>query len=448
MSVRSRIFKGIGANSFGQIVNLLIQLASVPILISSWGFDKYSEWIVISAIPTYLALSDLGVTTAASSKVVIWHERAKTLTAISIYSTSFIFLFTAAIIIIAGTLACLIFANIFELLNLKTINSSEGALILLSLTTYSMLCLLTNMVAIRYRTYKSYPLSSFIMNFIRMSEWALALAVAHFTQSLVYTSITLLITRLTGLTIKNLIATYLGMKLSLKISSISKRAFITLIKPSISSLAFPIGLAMNVQGLIIILSITISPGQAAIFSLYRTISRILVQLSAIVNQSIWPEISYAYSVGNSNLIKKMISAALKVSLPTATAIGLLIIYFGKTIFDAWSGRGADYSSAIMITLIIGAIINVGWQVYWVTLMATSTHSSFAVIFMLVSTSSTALIYYTSGIFGLISACYIIVFAEIILFLTSRKSFQNLKLSTPHVNPLSSHEQIKNQSIKQ
>ncbi|MBK1710913.1 hypothetical protein, partial [Marichromatium gracile] len=77
MSVLKRVVKGIGANSFGQVVNLLIQLVSVPVLIASWGFGAYSEWVVLSAIPTYLALSDLGVTTAASSKVVIWHERGR-----------------------------------------------------------------------------------------------------------------------------------------------------------------------------------------------------------------------------------------------------------------------------------------------------------------------------------------------------------------------------------
>lgn len=436
MSVKSRIFKGIGANSFGQIVNLLIQLVSVPILISSWGFDKYSEWIVISAIPTYLALSDLGVTTAASSKVVIWHERAKYFNASAIYSTSFAFLLAASLTIISGTIFCLLYLDIFDLLNLKHINSGEGAIILVNLICYSMLCLFTNMIAIRFRAYKCYPLSSFIMNFIRMLEWTVALGIAHYTQSLLATSATLLITRLTGLIAKNIIANCLGIKLKFMFSSINKRAFKTLVKPSISSLAFPIGLAMNVQGLVIILSITLSPAQAAIFSLYRTISRVLVQLSAIVNQSIWPEISYAYSAGDYPLLKKMISAALKVSLSSASIMGIFIILFGRDIFNLWSGRGADYSSSIMTILIIGAIINVAWQIYWVTLMATSNHSSFAVVFMLASTLSTTVIYYTSDSLGLIGACYIIVAAELILFFASRKSYINLKLSTHHVNPLS------------
>ena len=52
MSVLKRVVNGIGANSFGQVVNLLIQLVSVPVLIASWGFGAYSEWVVLSAIPT------------------------------------------------------------------------------------------------------------------------------------------------------------------------------------------------------------------------------------------------------------------------------------------------------------------------------------------------------------------------------------------------------------
>ncbi|AMN80355.1 MULTISPECIES: lipopolysaccharide biosynthesis protein [Pseudomonas] len=427
MSVLKRIVSGIGANSFGQVVNLLIQLVSVPVLIASWGFGAYSEWVVLSAIPTYLALSDLGVTTAASSKVVIWHERGRLRVARAVYSTSFAFLLLAGFSVLLLAVGSLAFFDLFSLLNLKSIRSGDGVLILSALTGYSLLCLLTNMISIRYRAFKVLPLSSFIMNVIRMLEWSAALLCAYLTQSLVATSLMLLAVRLVGLVSKNLIANRLGITLRFNPSMIGKRAFVTLIKPSIASLAFPIGLALNVQGLIILLSVLLSPAHAAIFGLYRTISRVLVQFSTVVNQSLWPEISYAFSIGDNQLVRKMIRYALKFSLPIACVMGALVVVYGGTIFDVWSGRKDDYSSSIMLVLIIGALTHVAWQVYWVALMATASYASFAVVFMLVSIASSLAVFCLAQDYGLLGVCYVLVATEVVLFGFAKRGFHRLEV---------------------
>lgn len=427
MSVLKRIVSGIGANSFGQVVNLLIQLVSVPVLIASWGFGAYSEWVVLSAIPTYLALSDLGVTTAASSKVVIWHERGRLRVARAVYSTSFAFLLLAGLSVLLLAVGSLAFFDLFSLLNLKSIRSGDGVLILSALTGYSLLCLLTNMISIRYRAFKVLPLSSFIMNVIRMLEWSAALLCAYLTQSLVATSLMLLAVRLVGLVSKNLIANRLGITLRFNPSMIGKRAFVTLIKPSIASLAFPIGLALNVQGLIILLSVLLSPAHAAIFGLYRTISRVLVQFSTVVNQSLWPEISYAFSIGDNQLVRKMIRYALKFSLPIACVMGALVVMYGGTIFDVWSGRKDDYSSSIMLVLIIGALTHVAWQVYWVALMATASYASFAVVFMLVSIASSLAVFCLAQDYGLLGVCYVLVATEVVLFGFAKRGFHRLEV---------------------
>ncbi|MFP7633461.1 lipopolysaccharide biosynthesis protein [Pseudomonas veronii] len=433
MSVLKRVVNGIGANSFGQVVNLLIQLVSVPVLIASWGFGAYSEWVVLSAIPTYLALSDLGVTTAASSKVVIWHERGRLKVASAVYSTSFAFLLSVGVSVLLLAVGSLAFFDLFSLLNLKSIRSGDGVLILSALTGYSLLCLLTNMVSIRYRASKALPLSSFIMNVIRMLEWSAALLCAYLTHSLVATSLALLIVRSSGIVVKNLLADRLGISLRFDPSVVGKRAFITLIRPSLASLAFPIGLALNVQGLTILLSILLSPAHAAIFGLYRTISRVLVQFSTVVNQSIWPEISYAFSVGDNQLVRKMIRYALRFSLPIACVMGALIVVFGGSIFDVWSGRKADYSATVMLVLIVGALTHVAWQVYWVAMMATASYSAFAVVFMLVSMVSVLAVFCLAQDFGLLGVCYVLVATEGVLFCFAKRGFYRLEQRMARVN---------------
>ena len=57
-SVTHRLMRGFGANALGPVVTAIIQLGSVPIFLHAWGAAKYGDWLLLSAIPSYLSLSD------------------------------------------------------------------------------------------------------------------------------------------------------------------------------------------------------------------------------------------------------------------------------------------------------------------------------------------------------------------------------------------------------
>lgn len=56
---RIRILKGFLAGGYGQFVTAVVQLLGVPIFLGAWGPNLYGEWILLAAIPSYLALSDI-----------------------------------------------------------------------------------------------------------------------------------------------------------------------------------------------------------------------------------------------------------------------------------------------------------------------------------------------------------------------------------------------------
>ena len=65
--VTRRILHGLGANAYGQLVVIVIQLAGVPILLRAWGMQLYGEWLILAAIPTYLSMADLGFSQSAAT---------------------------------------------------------------------------------------------------------------------------------------------------------------------------------------------------------------------------------------------------------------------------------------------------------------------------------------------------------------------------------------------
>src|SRR5437868_10243316 len=68
-SLRSRLMRGIGATSLNPVVTAIVQLGSVPVLLHAWGSAKYGDWLLLSAIPSYLTLSDLGFGNASGSEM-------------------------------------------------------------------------------------------------------------------------------------------------------------------------------------------------------------------------------------------------------------------------------------------------------------------------------------------------------------------------------------------
>lgn len=55
----------------GRGIMAMRQLVVVPIYLRYWGAEYYGEWLIISAIPSFLAMSNLGLGTAACNKVAI-----------------------------------------------------------------------------------------------------------------------------------------------------------------------------------------------------------------------------------------------------------------------------------------------------------------------------------------------------------------------------------------
>ena len=70
-TVRGRLIRGFGATALGPVVTAIVQIVSVPLFLHVWGVKLYGEWLIMSAIPTYLALSDMRFATAACNDMTM-----------------------------------------------------------------------------------------------------------------------------------------------------------------------------------------------------------------------------------------------------------------------------------------------------------------------------------------------------------------------------------------
>ena len=69
ITLESRLTKGLGAQGYSQAVQIFIRLAEVPLLLVYWGTQLYGEWLMLAAIPAYLAIADGGFAGVASREM-------------------------------------------------------------------------------------------------------------------------------------------------------------------------------------------------------------------------------------------------------------------------------------------------------------------------------------------------------------------------------------------
>ena len=69
----SAVKKNLLANFFGIGVQLFTQIALIPLFLIFWDINTYSDWIILTAISSFFAMSDIGLNSVTINRFVIKH---------------------------------------------------------------------------------------------------------------------------------------------------------------------------------------------------------------------------------------------------------------------------------------------------------------------------------------------------------------------------------------
>ncbi len=158
------------ANLGGIGVTVVIQLVSVPVLLGAWGIGIYGEWLVLSAIPTYLALSDLSFSTVAGNSMVMLEAQGRhaELVALGRRLWSIVTVLTIAALVAAIAIA-MFFGGAFG--RDSAIPTPEARIILLALFLQVAVGIQWGVLDAWYRAGGRYPLSTVLRNIGRLLEF-------------------------------------------------------------------------------------------------------------------------------------------------------------------------------------------------------------------------------------------------------------------------------------
>jgi hypothetical protein len=91
-SANRRFRLNILANGFARFNTTLVQLVGVPLFLLFWGIDLYGEWLLLTTIPVYLMLADLGVNAVAQNDMSIQASAGNREGALRVFQAVLVFL--------------------------------------------------------------------------------------------------------------------------------------------------------------------------------------------------------------------------------------------------------------------------------------------------------------------------------------------------------------------
>ena len=389
-NLRVRLLKGLGANAFGHVASIVIQVISVPVFLRAWGVEIYGEWLILSTVPAYFAMSDVGFANVAANEMTMLVANGEREKALEIFQSTWLFISFTCCSIFLTLLASINHLPLERWLNLHQQTHQTVVAIILLFTLHILIKLQGGLLEAGFRCDGNYAYGVFASNVIRIIENLAILTLVLAGGSLVDAALAFVGFRALGFAVMRFKLHQLspwicyGLKYA-KLDTIKR-----LISPAMAFMGFPLGYALINQGLYTVVAVTLNPSAVVIFSALRTLSRLAFQVMVMINSTVWPEISAAYGTGNLSLARRLHRYSCKFSIWMSGAVVVLLVFLGEPILNFWTQGKVEMDFNVFYIMLAVIIANSTWLTSSVVPSATNKHQKIAICFVISTVAAIAL----------------------------------------------------------
>ena len=380
--VTRRILHGLGANAYGQLVVIVIQLAGVPILLHAWGTQLYGEWLILAAIPTYLSMADLGFSQSAANDMTAQVARGDRAEALAVFQSLGALVFSAASIGLLLVTMLLFGLPLQHWLHFQAMSTGEVRWVLWFLAAEMLVRLTEGTVHAGFRANGDYALHTAIYYSTMLVQYAGAWYMAEAGMGPIRAAASFFVVRciVTPAAATWLIRRHAWLHFGFKKAKTSELR--RLGRPALANLGMPLAQALNVQGMVLAVGAVLGPLAVVTFSTLRTLTRLVMQLGAAVSNAAEPEFASAHGKVSLELLQKLYAHVLRASfwLALPAAIGLALL--GSDILHLWTHGRVAMNALLFRWLLISALANVFWYGALIVLKAANRHLRTAFLYSL------------------------------------------------------------------
>ncbi len=408
--LRDRVIAGFGANSFGMALSIAIQLASLPLFLAVWDLHTYGVWLMISAVPAYLAMADAGMVTAAGNRMTMALGAGRVDEARRVFHSA------QAFVLVVGGAVALLLLPLLLWAPWPLAASLDLRLALAALVLGVLLAFVGGLCDQWFRSTHRYAQGTMLGHAARLAEWAGGIAGLFLHGSFAAVAAGMLAGRLAGTLLSMALARSGCALLDWGLASADRRCVRELLRPAAGFLAFPMANALSLQGVTLAVGALLGPAAVAVFNTYRTLARIAIQASGLFSHALWPEFSRLHGEGATVALARLAWRASGGTALLALLLGVALYLAAPALLQVWTRGEIGFDATVFALLMAYAFVGGAWNVPRVLLMATNEHLRLALWALGAALACVALSALLAGTHGLAGAAVGMLVTELALAL--------------------------------
>lgn len=423
-TIARRIASGAGAYGYAQAVSIGTQLVSLPLFLHYWDMATYGYWLALTALPFYLSLADAGISNASCNQMIVLIAQDQKARAAEVFQSAVAFLASVALVILLVVGATLL------LLPPNALEATQWKAVLMLLSVSVVLGLFSSLAEVIYKATGGYAAGTYLVTTGRLVDWAGGLTGLMLTQSFIGVSMSTLIARL-GYT---LLSVWLSQRRTDFLRWGLRQARFADIKqaavPGMLFLSLSLTNALSLQGFTLLVAATLGPAATAVFNTYRTVARIVVQVTNALSNPLWPELTTLKGQRDDSAFWKLYRRANRLGLFIAVAGALLVYLFSPYVLDMWTHGKIPFTATSMALFLLYAAVCSATQMPRVVLMSINHHVGLAwqsLMAAVVSLVVAWLAWDRAGMTGVVGA---MVVGEALVWFTATLNVRRLRMPKP------------------
>ncbi|AHM62212.1 O-antigen transporter [Flammeovirgaceae bacterium 311] len=414
MSVKISLLLNMGAGVWRKGSLVLFRFIQVPLLLTFLGVDDYGRWLVLSSLPSWLTLANMGFGSVASNEMSMAVSAGNLAKARSLYATTYFLIFGIGVVGVAITALLAPYIPWENLLGVTAARHQELTNAVIWLVISVFVSFLGELFNGRFKAAKKAHLAMLVSSFMPWISLLSMVIVLNYSKRFDHLALASLCSVLLYLLSFQWLSWRAFPQLHLSIPEIKIEQFRTLFRKGIAFQAFPLGNAFLFQGSLLVIQTMLGPAAVTLFGTVRTLVRSLNQAMELINQSIWPELSHLFGSGDKVKAARLhqIGVGLAVVVACTGVIGLA--FLGPTLYNYWVGKAIELPQHLLLLFLLPIPFNALWFTSSVVHAACNQHEGLAWRYVFASLLSIAFCVLLCYFYGIEGAALSTLVADIVM----------------------------------
>jgi O-antigen/teichoic acid export membrane protein len=338
----------------------------------------YGTWLVITAIPSYLSMADVGMVTVAGNRMTMLAGAGDMAGANRVFQSAQMFILLACLTIAALAIPAALYMPVALLASL------DIRVALAALLAGVLLSLGAGLSGVAFRSTNRYALGISVTVTSRLLEWLGGIAGLLLVGTFAAVACGMVLVRVITLLWVSRLSTHTGDGLTWGMRDAQWAEVRAMLKPSLGFMTFPIANAISFQGFTLLTAHLLGPAAVAVFNTYRTVARVAVQVTSTLSHALWPEFARMFGSGEHRGLRTLLLRSSLLGALGAILVSVMLYFCAPLLLHIWTkGQIAFYPGPMSAFLLYAAIAGV-WHIPRVILLATNQHSRLGIASLVIS----------------------------------------------------------------